>query len=741
MVRKAAMEINGAPGPSGMDANTWRMLLTSKRNSTAAADLCKAVAELAQKMGYESCQHLEALINCRLIPLKNQKNDVRPIGIGEVLRRIISKCIMKTAREDTMKAVGNLQLCAGQQAGAEAAVHAAKEIFADKECEAVLLVDASNAFNTLNRQAMMHNISVLCPTLATYVKNTYKVPPRLFVAKDVELRSEEGTTQGDPIAMGAYALGLSVLQSKISQNNTRAKHIAYADDLVGLGKLQEIKNLWDEICKHGPPLGYNPNAKKSCLIVKEEKKDQAMEIFKDTGIMITTEGQKHLRAVIGSPEFKSTFTKNLVDKWVLELQELSKIAKTEPHAAYSNFVFSFKMKWNYYMRTIPNLRDHLQPLEDIISNDFVPSLFGCKVKDLVRRLIALPPKLGGMGITNPTDIADNEYENSIRLTQNLTKMIINQDRFGSIDENEVNEIKKSIAKEREMKQKEQLKSILDSDDLTEMERKKIEICQEPGASNWLTALPLREAGFSLNKQEFKDALAIRYNISIKGLPETCACGSEFTCDHAMICKKGGFISLRHNDLRDITYELLSEVCKGVENEPMLQPLTGETLKYQTAKTENNARLDVSALGFWCRDQRAFFDIRVFDPVAPSHAHQSLDAAHSKQENEKRRQYEDRILHVEHASFTPLVFTIAGGMSKCTKKFFSRLGEMLAEKRLQPKSVISSWIRCRVSFSLLRSAARCLRGTRYRKETPSNIQHIDLQQQAFVGQLRGPTYKY
>ena len=152
----------------------------------------------------------------------------------------------------------------------------------------------------------------------------------------------------------------------------------------------------------------------------------------------------------------------------------------------------------------------------------------------------------------------------------------------------------------------------------------------------------------------------------------------------MIYKKRGFISLRHNDLRDITYELLSEVCEGVENEPMLQSLTGETLKYQTAKAENNARLDASALGFWCRDQRAFFDIRVFDPVTPSHAHQSLDAAHSKQENEKRRQYEDRMLHVEHASFTPVVFTIAGGISKCTKTFFSRLGEMLAEKRLQPK---------------------------------------------------------
>ena len=206
------------------------------------------------------------------------------------------------------------------------------------------------------------------------------------------------------------------------------------------------------------------------------------------------------------------------------------------------------------MRTIPNLSDHLQPLEDIISNDFMPSLFGSKVKDLVRRLIALPPKLGGMGITNPIEIANDEYENSIRLTQNLTKMIINQYRFGSVDENKMNEIKKSIAKEREMMQKEQLKYILDSEVLIEIERKKIEICHDPGASNWLTALPLREAGFSLNKQEFADALAIRYDISIKGLPETCACGSEFTFDHALICKKGGFISLRHNDLRDITCE-------------------------------------------------------------------------------------------------------------------------------------------------------------------------------------------
>ena len=130
---------------------------------------------------------------------------------------------------------------------------------------------------------MMHKISVICPALATYVKNIYEVTPRLFVAKDLELRSEEGTTQGGPIAMGACSFGLPVLQSKISQNNTGAKHNAYADDLVGAGKLQEIKNLWDEICKHGPPLGYNPNATKFCLIVREGMKDLAVNILRILG--------------------------------------------------------------------------------------------------------------------------------------------------------------------------------------------------------------------------------------------------------------------------------------------------------------------------------------------------------------------------------------------------------------------------------------------------------------------------
>ena len=99
---------------------------------------------------------------------------------------------------------------------------------------------------------------------------------------------------------------------------------------------------------------------------------------------------------------------------------------------------------------------------------------------------------------------------------------------------------------------------------------------EKGASKWLSGLPLKEAGFRLNKLEFRDAIALRYDLSVPRLPDICACGNEFTCDHAMICKTGGFISLRHNELRDLTGNMLTEACRNVEVEPLLQPLTGKT---------------------------------------------------------------------------------------------------------------------------------------------------------------------
>ncbi len=128
----------------------------------------------------------------------------------------------------------------------------------------------------------------------------------------------------------------------------------------------------------------------------------------------------------------------------------------------------------------------------------------------------------------------------------------------------------------------------------------------------------------------------------------------------MICPKGGSPIIRHNEVRDLTADLLTEVCHDVEIEPILQELTGGHLSLRTANTEDGARLDVKAQGFWeNRWQCAFFDIRVFYPNAQSNQLSQLSSAYSKHEAEKKRTYGQRVREVEHGSFTPLVFTSTG----------------------------------------------------------------------------------
>ena len=153
---------------------------------------------------------IQPIVASPLIPLDKGNGEVRPISVGEMMRRIIGKCVSRVAKQDVINASGAMQVCAVQKSDGEAAIHAMRNIFEADETGAALLVDASNAFNSLNRAAAVNNIRVLCPLIATYVTNTYRVPTRLFVVGGSELKSAEETAQEDPLAMSMYAISLQV---------------------------------------------------------------------------------------------------------------------------------------------------------------------------------------------------------------------------------------------------------------------------------------------------------------------------------------------------------------------------------------------------------------------------------------------------------------------------------------------------------------------------------------------------
>ena len=135
-----------------------------------------------------------------------------------------------------------------------------------------------------------------------------------------------------------------------------------------------------------------------------------------------------------------------------------------------------------------------------------------------------------------------------------------------------------------------------TDTLPALLQRAVNIAKEKGASSWLTTLPIAEHGFSLHKGDFRDALCLRYDWKPKGLPSRCVCDKAFTVEHSLSCPRGGFPSLRHNELRDITAKCMGKVCHNVGVEPPLQPLTGEAMNHRTANIEDGAHLDIMAQG-------------------------------------------------------------------------------------------------------------------------------------------------
>ena len=146
---------------------------------------------------------LTAFVACCLIPL-DKKPGVRPIGIVEVSRCIISKAVLHFVDMDIHEACSALQVCVGCEGGCEAAVHAMQQLFQDSRSHAALLVGALNAFNSVNRQAALHNILQLYPPFAQILINTYQHTVCLIISGSGGLVSTKGTIQGDCLAMAMY---------------------------------------------------------------------------------------------------------------------------------------------------------------------------------------------------------------------------------------------------------------------------------------------------------------------------------------------------------------------------------------------------------------------------------------------------------------------------------------------------------------------------------------------------------
>ena len=268
----------------------------------------------------------------------------------------------------------------------------------------------------------------------------------------------------------------------------------------------------------------------------------ALRIFDGTGVQITGNGadldhkagHRHLGAAVGSASFAEAYLDAKVASWVAQVERLSDVAATQPHAAYAAFVFGLRHRWTFVQRTMPTAQEHMEPLQAAIRQRLVPALIHHQPSDLEMELLTLPASLGGMSFDDPIAESPRKNADSIKCTARLTRLICDGEQHLPPSAIPGSTEKAEIRKRHQEQAFAAAEAIQER--LPQPQRRAMEVARLKGASSILTTLPIAEHGFYFEcKSDFFDMVHLWYCWPITNLPSTCSCGAQHSLNHSQIC--------------------------------------------------------------------------------------------------------------------------------------------------------------------------------------------------------------
>ena len=410
-----------------------------------------------------------------------------------------------------------------------------------------------------------------------------------------------------------------------------------------------------------------------------------------------------LGGVIGSRSGKLSFIEERVKKWSKQVETLSQIAESQPQAAFAAFTKSLQFQWNFVQRVTPGCESLYGDLEDVILNKFLPVIMMGEVSHMERLLLSLPARWGGLGVPLPTEMSELSFSTSRKATGTIVDCIKGGSDFECESHVEtLRQVKYDANRRREEIHKERFDSVID--EFSVKQQRAIRRIKDGKVSGWLTVLPLVKYQFDLSAQEFWDGMALRYKRPMINTPELCdGCGADFTLAHALSCRKGGLVIMRHNEVRDAIGDLASLVWNKVRREPIIRDAD-----YQSNRTALVA--DIGIRGVWSPQVEALIDFRVIDTDAQSYSGHIPREVIAMAEREKKRKYGDAC-EERHSMFSPFCCSVDGMLGGEAEVFVKLIGENLSLKWDRNYSEIMGWIRSRLSFAILRSTILCLRNSR------------------------------
>ena len=410
-----------------------------------------------------------------------------------------------------------------------------------------------------------------------------------------------------------------------------------------------------------------------------------------------------------------------VDGWVHSVTKLAQIAKRYPQAAYAGFSVSLQSEWQHLSRALPGAEAYLQPVEDAICAELIPALLQLQKGEMnanLRRVLSHRVKQGGMNIRNPVESAPRQRESSVEGSKVLVASLLSGAELNGVEH--ATSVRTASAAGRKARVEQEaahmatLKAAATRDGRKKLERRGL-------CGGWLSARPSITGGTLLSREEFVDNARLRYGFTPLDLCQRCdGCGAGMSVEHALNCKKGGLVGIRHNDVRDEAGALAElafpKTC--VSYEPYIFYGAGARVTGQAAqdgrsgKAGDEARGDVMVHGLWKKGESCILDVRVTDTDAKSYRATSSAKVLERAAREKKGKYEQACLD-QRRSFMPLIYSVDGMRGKEAEVFEKRIAALLSQKWSRAYSALAGWVKVRMALAVVRSNTMLLRGSRRR----------------------------
>ena len=703
-IRKAILSFpaGSAGGPDGLTPDHLKSLVSLSMGE-GGRNLLNALRDFASHVagGLAPPEAGRVFFGASLCAFNKVTGGVRPIAVGLTLRRMTTKALIKPGSETIGEYLRPHQLGYGTKGGCEAAVHSVRQLV-DHSSERLVFIklDIKNAFNSIQRSHILHEVSTNMPNLYKFFYSAYSKASALFFDTHI-IESKTGVQQGDPGAPALFSVGIQrAVQGIKSRFNTW-----YLDDASLIDNhqtvLADIRTLVPELRR----LGLEVNSGK-CEIIFLNINDRD-EILREFRSVLPDLRVVELRdaSLLGAPLSPEQLVCSMNSKTQVLRLMAERLKTIDPHQAIVLLKSAFSLpKILYTLRSSPAYKNmNILREWDSVLRSALSDIANVALPEESWTQASLPVDLGGLGLRRAEDIALPAFLSSISASSPLVRIILtpldvaepgNEDALeewiarAGPDTTFPEDARKQKQWDRPMAAFQQGTLLSQADQAS---RARLLAASAPRSGCWIHAIPVPALGTHLDPDSLRVAISLRIGTRVCE-PHRCRCGARADEKgyHLLSCRLNAGRFPRHTALNDgIARALRKAGLPSVLEPPGLDRGDGK-------------RPDGITLAPFSRGMSLCWDSTCVNTYAESALNNSAlepGAAASAAEESKKKKYRgltDRFI------FAPLGFETSGVFGPEAHKTILDIGTRLKRQTGEPNETL--WLYQRLGLSIQRGNA-------------------------------------